>query len=64
MTAENNFLDDKKEYSITELLKTKIKPTNERFGLWLLREMLKDNNLLTNIGDISYIDGEEKLIIL
>lgn len=48
-------------YSITELLGNKIKPTNERFGLWLLTENLDNNNLITNIGDIIYTDGEEKL---
>ena len=48
-------------YSITELLGNKTKPTNERFGLWMLTENLYNNNLITNIGDINYTDGEEKI---
>lgn len=35
-----------------------------RFGLLLLRENLNDNNLMTNIGNINYVQGEQKLIIL
>lgn len=61
MDVENKITTTCKEYNITELLKTKIRPTNERFGLWLLRENLNDDNLLTNIGDINYTEGEEKM---
>lgn len=59
MVVENNIPTT--TYSITELLGNKIKPTNERFGLWLLTENLEKNNLVTNIGDINYTHGEQKL---
>lgn len=45
------------KYSLTELLGNKSKPTNEGFGLQLLTENLNNNNLVTNVGDIIYIDG-------
>lgn len=61
MAVENKVTTHLKEYSNTELLKTKIRPTNERFGLWLSRKNLNDNNLITNIGNINYVQGEKKL---
>lgn len=61
MAVENKVTTDLKEYSITELLKTKIRPTNERFELWLLRENLNDNNLITNIGILIYVQGKQKM---
>jgi hypothetical protein len=48
-------------HSIRDIVGNKIKPTNERFGLWLLEENLKDNNLVTDIGNIDYCVGEPKI---
>lgn len=47
-------------YSIKNLLGNKIKPTNERFGLWLLTENLDNNNLITDVGNINYTEGEQR----
>src|SRR5436190_2881314 len=60
MVAENKISDTNK-YTITELLGNKIKPTNERFGLLLLKENLYNNNLITNIGNIDYTKNEQKI---
>ncbi|XP_046982715.1 uncharacterized protein LOC124552478 [Schistocerca americana] len=49
------------ECSIKECLGNRAEPTIENFGLWLLKENLDNDNLLTNIGDIDYTNGEEKL---
>lgn len=48
------------KYSITELLRNKIKPSTEMFGLWLPGENL-NNNLITNFWNINYTNLEEKL---
>ena len=48
-------------YSIKNLLGNKIKPTNERFCLWFLTENLDDNNLITDIGNINYTEGEQNI---
>lgn len=40
----------------------KIKPTNERFGLWFLLENLQDINLISDIGDINYTKGAPLLM--
>lgn len=47
-------------YSIKNLFGNKIKPTNERFGLWFLTENLDDNNLVTDVGNINYTEGERR----
>src|SRR5436190_1309097 len=60
MEVENKISTTNK-YTITELLGNKIKPTNERFGLWLLKENLYNNNLITNIGNIDYTKNEQKI---
>ena len=52
---------DSKKCNVAQLLGNRIKPTNERFGLWLLLENLADNNLVTDIGRINYIEGEPLL---
>lgn len=46
-------------YSVSELYGRKVKPTNERFGTWLLAENV--GNLITDIGNINYTEGEELL---
>lgn len=48
-------------YSIPQLMGRKIKPTNERFGLWLLLENLENNNLITDVGNINFTEGETLL---
>lgn len=47
-------------YSVKNLLGNKIKPTNERFGLWFLTENIDNNNLITDVGNISYAGGEQR----
>lgn len=42
--------------STIEFLGIKTKSTNEKLGLWLLMENVKDNNLVTTFGDINYIE--------
>ena len=46
-------------YNVSELYGRKVKPTNERFGIWLLTENI--GNLITDIGNIDYTEGEELL---
>src|SRR5436190_14666023 len=60
MEVENKISTTNK-YTITELLGNKTKPTNERFGLWLLKENLYNNNLITDIGNIDYTKNEQKI---
>src|SRR5436190_2352643 len=48
-------------YSVKDLVGNKVKPTNERFGLWLLTENLDNNNLVTDIGNINYTNDEQQL---
>lgn len=43
---------------LKELLGNKIKPTNGRFGLWLLTKNL-NNNLIYKYGNIIYTNEEE-----
>jgi hypothetical protein len=50
-----------KVYSISQLLGNRIKPTNERFGLWLLLENLENDNLISDVGNINYTAGEQLL---
>jgi hypothetical protein len=50
-----------KVYSVSQLLGNKIKPTNERFGLWMLLENLDNDNLVTDVGKINYAEGEQLL---
>ena len=52
-------MDSQRVFNISQLYGRKIKPTNERFGLWLLLENVE--NLITNIGDIDYAEGEKLL---
>ncbi|MBS0032581.1 MAG: hypothetical protein KFE23_00475 [Candidatus Baumannia cicadellinicola] len=61
MEAENKICATEKIYSLTELLGNKKKPTNERFELWLLNENLHNDNLITNIGDLNYVENEERM---
>ncbi|XP_039297857.1 uncharacterized protein LOC120354575 [Nilaparvata lugens] len=51
-----------KMFSVFQLCGNKIKPTNERFGLWLLTENLCNDKLITDIGKIDYTAGEELLV--
>ena len=53
-----DFSSNKNLYSVKDLIGNRIKPTSERFGLWFLTENLKDNNLVTDIGNINYTNGE------
>src|SRR5436190_18447452 len=53
---------DKSMYCVKDLIGNRIKPTNERFGLWLLTEILADNNLVTDIGNVNYTIDEERLL--
>ena len=53
---------DKNMYCVKDLIGNRIKPTNERFGLWLLTENLADNNLVTDIGNVNYTIDEERLL--
>lgn len=48
-------------FSVSQLYGRKISPTNERFGQWFLLENLRNNNLISDIGNINYADGEELL---
>lgn len=50
-----------KVYSVSQLYGRKIKPTNERFSVWLLQENLENNNLISDVGNINYTK-EEKLL--
>lgn len=62
MIVEKAISTTYKIYSVTELLGNKVKPTNERFGLWLLTENLNNTNLITNIGHLIYTYEGEKLL--
>ncbi|KAL5232766.1 hypothetical protein ACI65C_000189 [Semiaphis heraclei] len=46
---------------ITEILGKNVKPTTEKILLKILTENTKNNNLVTNVGDINYTDGEQLL---
>jgi len=48
-------------HSITEILGKNVKPTMEKIFLKILTENTKNNNLVTNVGDIDYTDGEQLL---
>jgi len=48
-------------HSITEILGNKVKPSMERLLLWILMENANNNNLVTNVGEIIYTNGEERL---
>lgn len=61
MDTENKITHTNKEYNITEILKTKTRHPNERFGLRLLRESLNDDNLITNTGNNNYVEREQKI---
>ena len=56
-----DFSSNKTLYSVKDLIGNRIKPTSERFGLWFLTENLNDNNLVTDIGNINYTNGEARL---
>lgn len=44
------------------MLGNKIKPTNERFGLWLLiKNVYNNNNLITNVWYIRYFKVKQKI---
>ena len=51
-----------KVFSVSQLCGNKMKPTNERFGLWLLTENLCNDNLVTDVGKIDYTAGEELMV--
>jgi len=55
-------MEDRKIYSVKDLIGNRIKPTSERFGLWFLTENLDNNNLVTDIGNVNYTRGEERLL--
>lgn len=48
-------------YSVKALLGHRCKPTVERFGMWLIKANLDDNNLLTDIGDINFTENAHKV---
>jgi len=48
-------------HSITEILEKNVKPTMEKILLKILTENTKNNNLVTNVRDINYTDGEQLL---
>lgn len=48
------------KYSITKVVGNKIQLSNERFGFYLLKDILDSNNLTTDIVDINYCKGEQK----
>jgi len=51
-------------HSITEILGKNVKPTIEKILLKILTENTKNNNLVTNVGDINYTDAEQLLLDL
>lgn len=50
-----------KIYATKDLMGGTYKPTDERFGLWFLIENMKNDNLITDIGNINYSEGCKKL---
>ena len=54
-------MDSSKVFSVPELYGRTVKPTDERFGHWLLLENMENNNLLSDIGNINYTEGERLL---
>jgi len=48
-------------HSITEILENKVKPSMERLLLRTLTENANNNYLVTNVGEIIYTNGEERL---
>lgn len=61
MVAETLNMSSPIMFSLSQVLGNRIKPTNERFGLWLLTENLTDNNLVSDVGNINYTEGEKLL---
>jgi len=47
--------------SYRQLLGNRIRPTDERFGEWLLMENVYNDRLVTDIGLIDYTEGREHL---
>lgn len=46
-------------HSITEILGKNVKPTMEKIMLKIITENMRNNNLVTNVGNINYTDGEQ-----